>query len=524
MRYRTLQVIGALVWGSLVAVVVLPVEAQSGPSSSAADRERAWAMAERVDQALRSRWQAAGIDVAPVADDSEFLRRVYLDLTGSLPPVTVTRRFLADPRPGKRRELVDKLVHSPRFAAHMAAVWRRILVPRSLEPDQVPNAVGFERWLEQQFAARARFDHIVADLLTAEGDGTRGPALYYASLEAKPEKLAASTAANFLGLQIQCAECHDHPFDHWKQRDFWGYAAFFAQLQRPADNLPGNFVVADTDSGEVYLPGTDEVVPPRFLSGELAPNDGYGTRRARLAIWMASRDNPYLPRAAVNWAWFLLFNRGLVHPADDHGAHNPPSHPEVLDELTEFFIASGFDWSLLIQTLASTNAYQLSGKGPTDTVPPEAFARHLPRTLDAETLFDIILQVAGQNASPSASGINARILDANRIQFVLRMQAANSREPTRYERGVPQALLLMNGPLIDQLTSPQSSRLLQAVGAPFFSDEQRLEAVFLATLCRFPTETERRMCMNYIDQAADRSSALGDVLWGILNSAEFCLN
>ncbi len=378
--------------------------------------------------------------------------------------------------------------------------------------------------MQRQFASRARFDQIVADLLTAEGDGSRGPALYYASLEAKPEKLAASTAANFLGLQIQCAECHDHPFDHWKQRDFWGYAAFFAQLDSSLSGGPLGFVIADRNTGEVVLPGTDEIVPPRFLTGQPSPPDGYGTRRTRLAIWMASRDNPYLPRAAVNWAWFLLMNRGLVHPVDDHGAHNPPSHPEVLDGLTDFFISNGFDWTLLIQTIASTKVYQLSSRLAPNDVPPESFARHIPRTLDAETYYDALVTAARFATSQMRfAGVN-RLMNQERIEFVMRLQAANSREPTYYERGVPQALLLMNGPLVTRATSVEESPLLQALAAPFFSDEQRLDVIYLATLCRFPEPEEKQICLEYIRQSNEPLAALGDVLWGILNSAEFCLN
>jgi len=498
--------------------------AEDGALSS--DAVRAATMARQIDALLQERWEAAGLQPAPLASDAEFLRRVYLDLTGRLPSVWQTRQFLHDTDPDKRARLIDTLVHSPRFAAHAAAVWRRILVPQSIEPAQAANAAGLQRWLEEQFVERQRFDNLVAALLTAQGDGSSGPALYYETLQARPEKLAASTAAIFLGLQIQCAECHDHPFDHWKQRDFWGYAAFFAQLERPSQDGLGPFMILDRDSGEVTLPGTDEVVPPRFPSGELAAPDGYGTRRARLAIWMASRDNPYLPRAAANWAWFLMFGRGLVHPVDDHGPHNPPVYPEVLDAVTQFFIETGFDWSLLVQTLAMTRAYQLASGTSAEPPPPESFARHLPKTLDAETLYDIMQEVTslGRSASRPEPLDAIAAFDPARTEFVMRMQAANSREPTHYEGGLPQALFLMNGPFTERFVSPQFSNLLQAVSAPFLNPEQQLEIVYLATLCRYPDEQERGAFQELCQQEPDTRAVLSDVLWAILNSAEFRLN
>ena len=517
-------VVGA--WVGAWVLLASPYIARTEDKALSSDAATAARMALRIDAMLQERWQTAGIMPAPRSSDSEFLRRVTLDLTGRLPEAWQTRQFLADPADDKRARWIDALVHSPRFSAHMASVWRRILVPRSIEPDQVPYAVGLESWLRRQFAARVRFDNLVADLLTAQGDGTTGPALYYASLEAKPEKLAASTAAIFLGLQIQCAECHDHPFDHWKQRDFWGYAAFFAQLKRPNGSAPfGGFAIEDRESGEVTLPGTDQVVPPRFPTGELAPPDGYGSRRARLAIWMASRDNPYLPRAAVNWAWFLLFGRGLVHPVDDHGPHNPPSHPEILDALTDYFIDMGFDWTLLVQTLAMTEAYQLSSATSTAT-PPELFARHLPQTLPAETFYDILVQATavGLPSRPSSSGAARFLNDPARQDFVMRMQAANSREPTHYEAGLPQALLLMNGPLIEQAVSPDNGPLLRALAAPFLSDEQRLEIIYLATLCRYPNSQERSIFAEQLKETDAASLALADVLWAIVNSSEFRMN
>jgi len=488
------------------------------------------AMAARVDQLLQERWQEAGVQPAPISDDAEFLRRAYLDLTGIIPPVAEVRKFIVDTNPAKRAELIERLLSSPAHATHLAATWRRILLPRGFEPQEVENAVGLENWLRRQFADNLRYDNLVADFLVAQGDGRTGPALYYASLEVKPEKLAASTASIFLGLQIQCAQCHDHPHDHWKQTDFWGYAAFFAQLgQPPETDVPGaTFRLSDTGVGEVKLPETETVVAPKFPDGDLAPSDDIGTRRSRLAIWMASRDNPYLPRAAANWAWSHLFGRGLVHPIDDQGPNNPPSHPQLLDELSQFLVRQQFDMRSLIRVLANTQSYQLSSRVNGDPPPPELFARMLPKTLNAEQLYDCLQRAAAMprgNVEAFAAAAS-RLRDPMRLEFVSRMQS-QTRDATDYQAGVPQALLLMNGPLISMAVDAKQSGLLRALTFPSFRDTDRIETMYLAALSRPPEPEELEVGLEYLKsaQAANESDvALGDMLWALLNSAEFALN
>ncbi len=484
-------------------------------------------MTARVDELLRARWEAEGVQPVRPADDYEFLRRVYLDLTGVIPSVAEVREFVADPAPDKRTRIVRSLLRSPAHASHLATTWRRILLPRGFEPEQLDSAIGLEDWLRRQFLENLRYDNLVADFLVAQGDGSAGPALYYTSLEVKPEKLAASTASIFLGVQIQCAECHDHPFDRWTQRDFWGYAAFFAQLEKPGEVVNASFRLADLDRGEVMLPGQDEVVPPRFPGGDLAPQDDIGSRRSRLAIWLASRDNPYLARAAVNWVWAELFGRGLVHPMDDHGLHNPPSHPELLEELAEFFVDQGFDLRIMFEVLAGSAAYQLSSDVGGSSPPPELFARRLPKTLHAEQFYDCLLRAS--RAPPNlelAGGMAAnRLRDPQRMAFVARMQNGSSRDATEYESGLPQALMMMNGPFLTEAADPQRSGLLQALGAPFLTHEDQIETVYLAALARHPTPEERAACLEHLQAAgAESAAALGDVLWTLLNSAEFCLN
>lgn len=514
--------------GILLIQATLPAAeppADAGTPDQAAARA---AMVRRIDTLIDERIRAAGHTPAPPASDAEFLRRVALDLTGTIPRVAEARDFLADTRPDKRAQLIDRLLASPLHATHLANLWRNILLPGALQSEQAVNAVGLQTWLEQRFLENLRYDNLVSELLVASDGGQSGPALYYTSLDLAPEKLAASTARIFLGLHMECAQCHDHPFDHWKQSDFWGYAAFFARLRQPEMMVRGmRSRIEDLDSGEVQHPKTGEIVPPRFPSGQAPAADELGTRRQQLAIWMASRDNPYLPRAGVNRVWWHLFGRGLVEPVDDLGPQNPPSHPELLEELTAYFIASGFDLCELYRTLVSTQTYQRTSVWREEPVPAELWV-HMPvRTLTAEQLYDSINRVLHRRPRGMLPGapVASPLLDPERQAFLAKVQVAG-RNALDYQAGVLQALALLNGRDLAAATDPERSPLLGAVSAPFFTDDDRVRTLFLAALTREPDPEELAACREQLAKysASDRPKAFSDILWALFNSAEFALN
>ncbi len=482
------------------------------------------AIVRRIDERIEQRLADAGIEPAPRASDAEFLRRVYLDLTGVTPRVAEVRAFLADTAEDKREKLIDRLLQSPAHATHLANTWRRVMLPGGMNLEQINNVVGVQNWLRRQFVENLRYDNMVSELLVAtEGDQT-GPALYYTALDLAPEKLAGSTARIFLGLQIECAECHDHPFDRWKQSDFWGYAAFFAQLEREESRRGMSMLrIADKTSGEVKLPNTETVVLPLYPGGAAPREDELGTRRMQLAIWMASRDNPYLAKAAANRVWGQLFGRGLVEPVDDLGPHNPPSHPELFDELAQYFVDSGFNLRELYRTLTRTKAYQRTSEWTTEPAPPAELLARMPlKALSADQLYDSLNRIL--NRTP-AQQMGSPILDPQRQAFVARLEATGN-SPLEYQAGVLQALTLLNGTDIAEATHPERSPLLGGVDAPFLTDELRVETLFLATLSRPPTEEERKACLATLENGSpsDRGKQLGDVLWALLNSAEFAFN
>lgn len=485
------------------------------------------ALVAHVDELLAQAWQSDGIEPARPATDAEFLRRASLDLTGVIPNVAEVRLFLNDPDPGKREKLVSQLLASPRHATHLARIWREILLPSSInEQFRLGGAEVFERWLEAQIAENVAFDRIVRQLLETTGDvNAFGPGLFYAALEFKPEELAASTSRTFLGVQIQCAQCHDHPFQHWSQEDFWGLAAYFAQIRRPSG--PGEFLgqIVDTGAGEVTLPDSDTAVPPRLLDGTVPdPSVTAGTRRAQLSRWLTSRENPYFAREAVNRVWGQLFGRGFVNPVDDFGDHNPPAHAEVLNLLAVDFAEHGFDMNRLSRIIAATRAYQLSSDATYDAeLRREQFAVMPVKSLTAEQIYDCLLRATCRREPENVSSQSV----AEMREFVARFEAP-TQAATEFQGGIPQALAMLNGGLLSDATHWEKSDLLAALSdSPFLSDEDRVEILCLATLSRMPTDDERAQLVEYVsagDSDLDAPRRLADVLWALLNTSEFILN
>lgn len=481
------------------------------------DRESAWQMASRIDELMEKAWLEQEIEPSEVAGDAEFLRRVSLDLTGVVPTVGDARAFLALSSDDKRREYIERLLASPRFPTHLANTFRNVILPTEDNNNPFANSDGLQNWLRQQFVKNLRYDRIVSEFVAAKGNSQDGPAIFYRSLEAKPEKLAASTARVFLGLQIQCAQCHDHPFDDWTQEEFWQYAAFFAQLQRPGNNM-AQFELVDLDTGDVSVPGSDKPVAPKYPRGRLADAKEGGSRRIQLSIWMASRDNPFLAKAAVNRIWAIMFGKGLIDPVDDIGPHNPPAHPKLMQELTDFFIASGFDVPSLFRAIANSKVYQRSSQQNDDAEQPQLFEHMYVKTMTPDQLFDSLSRAFLQ---PSLAA-DGRV----RGEFIRRMGGVSS-DRTEYSAGIQQALNMMNGGQIVGATGQAATGILAAVETPWLDDSEKINSLVLAALTRFPNEQERAAFEGHLSQSNssdERRQALGDIMWALVNSAEFQLN
>jgi hypothetical protein len=493
-------------------------------------------LTRRVDAEMAAQWQKNAIHPVDAASDAEFMRRVYLDLTGRIPTVSEVHDFSDDQSPNRRELLVDRLLVNRDHATHVAALWHAVLLPNEVDLTRIGGTDKFDEWLADRFAANEPYDQIVRELLLAEGRVSEsGPLLFYAALKLNPEELAARSSRAFLGVRMECAQCHDHKFDVMTQHDFWSFAAFFARISRPLGKMEMTspvLAVHDSERGDVAIPNSSEVVPPRLPSADANIQDTPGgpSRRKQLVEWLTSKDNGQFSRAAVNRVWAQLFGRGLVEPVDDMRPVNTPIAPEVLNTLSRDFAASGFDLRRLTRALVLTKTYQLSSQSK-DNDPSRSlnFAQMNIKNFTAEQLYDCIAVATQKSkfvgATPNASGL-ARFGDMTRQAFVDQFRAPTN-EVTDYHAGIPQALTMMHGGLIQNATDVGTSGLLGSLSAPFFTDEQRLETLFLSTMSRQPDPAEREAMLKSIAAAktdADRQKALGDVLWALLNSAEFTFN
>jgi hypothetical protein len=523
---------------AVLALGALLVGAAGAPArDNVAD---ARALADRIDRYLAEGWQRDGVTPAAPADDSEFVRRAHLDLAGKIPAVAEARRFLKDPSSDKRRQVIEDLLKSQAYATHMTNVWRALLLPETESNYEIRYLqTGFETWLRQQFADNVGYDKMVRQLITLPfGNGRdmsqayqdmqngASPMAFYMAKEGKPENLAATAARLFLGARLECAQCHDHPFARWKREQFWGLAAFFAGLQRPQGQGFYGPISELADRREMAIPGTDRVVQANFLDGT-EPRWKYKVgSRVTLADWMTSAKNPYFARAAANRVWAHFFGTGIVEPVDDFNDQNLPSHPELLDDLAREFAAHDFDVKFLVRAITYSKAYQLSSAiGDPSQDNPRQFARMAVKGLTPEQLYDSLVQATGYR-DPTPMSQRLYDVQSPRAVFVSKFTAQDKR--TEYQTSIPQALALMNSPLIADVTSLQRSETLGAVAeSPFFDTPDKVEALFLATLSRKPRPEESARLTKYVNDggaAKDKKKALADVFWALLNSPEFILN
>lgn len=484
--------------------------------------------AAEIDRLLSESWQRDEITPVDPSGDAEFCRRVWLDLSGVAPPVSQLRRFLEDSSTDKRERLVDSLLRSPRFASHMASRWIDTLLPADVQTQaqSADNIAELHRWLQKQFLENTPYDHFVGRFLTAGGQGNSGPAIFYTSYSLQPERLAAATSRIFMGIQLQCAQCHDHPFGKWSQESFWEYAAFFGQLQQRDGAMAGQTIIEDRSGGEVMFPETERVMLPRYPGASGYPEeDPSENRRRQLTIWMASRDNPYFARAAANRAWSHMLGRGLVEPVDDMDSDNPSSHPELLKHLSGFLIEQRFDLRALYAAIGRSRAYGLTSRvAPDEHRPPGSFAAMQVKTLSPEQFYDSLQQNVFRQSAVIPSDRNSPSR-GQKQQFLTRMRVAEA-SVRDYPHGVVQALGLMNGPEVTLATQQNSSALLHTFDAPFFDDRQRVETLFLATLSRMPSESESKRFLDYLgnhDDATAKSNTMGDLLWILINTAEYAV-
>jgi hypothetical protein len=489
------------------------------------------AEANFVDRLAWDNLARLGIPPSDLADDATFLRRVYLDTIGTLPTANEARAFLADTKPDKRARLIDRLLERPEYADFWTMRWSDLLrVDRdALTP---AGAVATTRWLRKQFAENRPYDQWVRTIVTARG-GTAddGPAAIYKVLTT-PEDLSRSFSQLFLGIRIQCAQCHHHPSDRWGQDDYYALAGFFTGIGRktPAGGSETIFAQKGT---ELKHPRTGKLLPAKALGAAAVDFTGMPDRRVVLAKWMTAPENPFFARAIANRLWAHYFGRGLVEPVDDMRATNPATIEPLLDELAKHVRDKKYDLKAITRTLLSSRLYQLSSQPKTaGAVDEQNFSHATPRALPAEVLLDAICQATGvpEKFNGWPDGYRAIQIWDNRMPsyffriFGRPVRASVCECERSSEPSIAQALHLMNS---EEIVSKINARhgTARKLANSKLTAREIVDELYLSTLSRFPSEAERTLMLRvFTDAGEDRQAAVEDVLWALLNSRGFVYN
>ena len=513
---------------------------------------------EVIDGEVRAAWQREKITPSAAATDTEFFRRVSLDIVGVIPTHDETVAFLEDSSPDKRSQWIDRLLDDPRYARHMAELWDVLLFTRNPPGSEVDKRDGLQNWLRQRFAENAPYDRLVRELLKAEGNSVeQGPSLYFVQYRQRPEDMTEAVTQTFLGVQLQCARCHNHPFEPWTQQDFYGMAAFLARLQivsaGKADNQT-KFMVAEKSTGDILFTGSvkdakpgqkGDPVAPKFLASDplVEPPlpDGFKevakfeenkpppppafSRKDQLADWITRSDNPYFARATANRLWAQFLGRGLVHPVDNLSDANKPSHPELLATLARELVEHQFDLKWFIRELCNSQTYQLSSAGPESDPLPHWFQQARVRPLSAEELIDS-WRVATRfetSLKPDANRKEGRFspIDGG---YMIRFFGQPNTGTGDFQGGLHEHLFLSNGP-VNQLIVTSPGSLYDSLVKSTAPWPERLDRLFLSLLNRPPTDAERQKFSEFF--SADEkmnSERLRDAIWALMTCSEFRFN
>jgi hypothetical protein len=503
-----------------------------------------------VDELIHAKLRKLRINPSPLCTDAEFLRRASIDICGVLPTSDEYRSFQSNQDPDKRRHLVDQLLERREFTDLWVMKWSELLMIRT-----VANQVSYKAmlryydWLQKRIEANTPIDQLVRELLTVQGGTFSDPATNYFQHERDTLKTAENVAQVFMGMRIQCAQCHNHPFDRWTMDDYYGFAAFFSQIGRKRAEDPRETVVFNSASGEVKHPVGGRNVSPKFLGGEApdfaAPENAGRDRRAVMADWLASPRNEHFGRNLVNIVWAHLFGRGIVDEVDDVRVSNPPVNAELIDTLAQRFADSKYDFKQLVREICNSHAYQRSTQSNETNADDERnFSKANLRRIRAEVLLDMVTAVTVTPDKFRGLPLGARavqIADGNTSNYFLTTFGRASRATAcscevRMEPNLSQALHLLNGDTLHQKIARGKvvGTMLEAGSAP----EQVIEELYLRTLTRLPTDAEKAGLLALVPQptpGADGAAAkpadpaavretLEDGFWAILNSREFVFN
>ncbi len=493
----------------------------------------------RLDKLLVQQWRRLGIAPSAAADDETLIRRATIDICGTLPTTEEIDAYLADRRKDKRARLIDRLLRRPEYANYFALKWADILRNRGAGYSTRKQRAGtalFTGWIRDSIAANKPYDQFVSEILTASGSQDENPpAVWYRSVRTQTDYVE-SVAQAFLGVRIQCAQCHHHPFERWSQGDYYGLAAVFARVGRKGGfsdaEVPTNEIIYLKDEGDVFHPRSGELVLPKALGGPDFQLTRYDDPRQRFAKWMTGADNPFFARTMANRMWAHFLGRGIIHPIDDARSTNPPTNPELLEALATEFIASGYDIKHLIRVICNSYAYRLdSAPSDLNQDDTQTFARFYPRRLTAEVLLDGISQVlevptqfAGLPAGTRAIELPDENVPASFLDVFGRPARTSACECERVDApGLSQALTLINSKEIQRKLTAKDGYVDRLVDGEQ-SLTQITKEIFLRVLGRPPQTEELETALAFLKSEEDRGEAYRSLLWSLLATNEFLFN
>src|SRR5262245_3639183 len=480
-----------------------------------------------IDTLVHKKLRDLRIAPSELCTDEAFVRRAYLDIVGLLPAPEEYDRFMKNPAPNKREALVDELLGRKEFAELWVMKWAELLQIKSSNTVSYKATLLYYNWLQDKISKNVPVNEWVQELLGANGGTFKNPATNYYQNETDILKVSENVAQVFVGMRIQCAQCHNHPFDRWTMNDYYGFAAFFSQIGRKATVDPRELVVFNSGGGEVANPVTKQQMKPKFLGG--AEPDVVGKdRRQVLATWLASPENPYFATNLANIVWAHFFGRGIIQEVDDVRVSNPPSNAELLEALGKKFTEYQYDFKKLVRDICTSRTYQLS------TIPnasneghPRNFARQTVRRIRAETMLDVISQATETKNKFPGLPLGARavqIADGNVSTYFLTTFGRASRETVcscevKLEPTLSQSLHMLNG---DATTNRiRQGQLIQKRLAEKKSPDQIIEELYLRTLTRRPSPEEMGKLQAALKEEPDKAKGFEDVFWALMNTREF---
>lgn len=488
-----------------------------------------------VDEAVFKKLTLLGVPPSAISDDSTFLRRAGIDIAGRLPSPEETQAFLADADPNKRAKWINSLLDSSAYADYFANKWNAILRNKGGQNKSMRANYSFHSWIRDALYDNKPYNEFVRDVLAASGElGANPPVVWYSQVKQINEQVE-DCAQLFLGLRIQCARCHHHPFEKWSQRDYYGFQAFFARVGRKGGSLPNEErIFHNRGLAQAQNPKTNENLKPTGLGSPPSELTADDDPRHALVDWMQSPDNPFFARALVNRYWKHFFGRGIVDPEDDMRVTNPASNPELLDGLSASFIKSGFDLKELIRTICNSQVYQLASE-PNDynRNDKQNFSRYYPKRLNAEVLLDALNQVTNTNTGfnnlPTGTlAVQLPTGDGNSYFLTVfgkpQMESACECERSA-EANLAQSLHLLNSSEVQGKLSAGSGRAVMLTNDKEKTDEAKLRELYLWVYSRAATPDELAVALAHVEKHKDKKqTAYEDILWALVNTKEFLFN